>query len=1122
MPGTSLRKSRHFSYGMMRISSEESMNRLAVVLFGFLLTASCLYAQGTASLVGTVTDPSGASVADAQVMVVDTATQFTRTVPTNANGEYVVSAIPTGEYIITVVKPGFETLRRSGVQLTTANRLQVDLQLAVGSQTQTVSVNATTPLLQSQSAEVSSLVDSRQMVALPLVSRDFTDLVLLTPGAHVGSASNLAEGGSPYAMRGGANYSVNGAIAAGNSYLVDGIYNRNLWLNTLIMVPVVDAIQEYRVLTSNYTAEYGEAAGAVTEVATKSGTNEFHGVAWEFLRNDKLNANTFFNNRNGVARPGFRRNEFGATIGGPIIRNKTFFFGDYQGIRLTQPQTYTSTIPTLAQQQMVKTGNFGLLGTAIYNPYSTILQNGTRVRLPFANNQIPANLLDPAAVRLFSLLPAPTSSRATNNYVYNPALIQQTDQFDLRLDQNLGTADRFFFRYGYDKSNQVSPGLIPSPANAGVPIGPYLSTGASGITTPLLTWSATLGYTKTFNPNTVLQAHFATVRWNADITPLGIAYNTAAALGIPGINISNQSGGLPAFTISGFQVLGDNSTYPENSHSTTFQLDSSLTRIQGSHTIKLGLLFLRHRFNGFSAFPTRGTFDFNGQFTRQIGTTTSQTALADFALGALDSATRNILNGTFGMRLWQLAPFVQDSWRVTDRLTLDLGFRWEVDAPPYDVHNHWANLDVRTGQLLVAGLNGNSRRLRDTDYNTPAPRVGLAYALTSDRKTIVRSGFGISYVDMNAGGAQLYKNLPYYFAQNITTDINGAPVATLSQGLPIPVQPDVNNQAALSTGSPNVWNMSLRQTEILQWSFGLQRQLLSDMVLNVGYVATRGERLLVNSLNLNQSFPGPGAQGPRRPYYAINPNLVNVAYRTNAGDSKYESLQVHGEKRFSRGLTFGVSYTYANYLSDAGNPNGGGNADIQNHFCIACNWGPMPDGYRHVLSVNHVYDLPFGRHRTYLHNRLLAYLLGDWTVNGIWTVQSGSYFTPVLGTNVSNSAGGGTQRPNRIANGNLSSNQRSIDYWFDTTAFTAPAAYTFGNSGTGILTGPSYFNVDLGVVRHFSLTERLGLDLRGEWFNAFNHANFNTPNASTGTSQAGVISSTFPARIVQLAVKLTF
>ncbi len=1098
------------------------MNRLVTAGLFCLLATSVLSAQGTATILGTVTDQSGASVSDAQVTVTNVSTQFTRTVGTNASGEYVASALPTGAYSVAVVKPGFERLERSGLELTTASRLQVDVQISLGSQTQTVSVTAATPLLQSQSAEVSSLVDSRQMVALPLVSRDFTDLVLLTPGAHVGSASNLAEGGSPYAMRGGANYSVNGALAAGNSYLVDGVYNRNLWLNTLIMVPVVDAIQEYRVMTSNFTAEYGEAAGAVTEVATKSGTNEFHGALWEFLRNDKLNANTFFNNRNGTARPGFRRNEFGATIGGPIIRNKTFFFGDYQGIRLTQPQTFTSTIPTLAQQQMVTTGNFGALGTTIYNPYATVLQGGTRVRVPFANNQIPLALLDPAAVRLFSLLPAPTSPGATNNYTANPALTQQTDQFDVRLDQNLGASDRLFFRYSYDNSNQVVPGTILSPANSAIPIGPYLATGTNGTTTPLLTQSATLGYSRTFNANTVLQAHFAVIRWKADITPLDASFNTATALGIPGININNRSGGLPAFTISGYTQLGDNSTYPENSHTATFQLDSTLTRIQGSHTIKFGALFLRHRFNGFSAFPTRGTFDFNGQFTRQIGSTSSQSALADFALGATDAASRNILNGTFGMRMWQFAPFVQDTWRATERLTIDLGFRWELNAPPYDVHNHWANLDIRTGQLLVAGLNGNSRTLRNTDYNTPAPRVGLAYALTSDRKTILRSGFGISYVDMYAGGAQLYKNLPYYFAQTITTDITAAPVSTLSQGLPIPVQPDITNQAALSTGSPNVWDMSLRQTEILQWSFGIQRQLMSDMVLNVGYVATRGERILVNSLNLNESLPGPGAQGPRRPYYTINPNLVNVAYRTNAGDSKYQSLQVHLEKRFSRGLTFGASYTYSSYLSDAGNPNGGGNSDIQNTSASPATGVPhrIHSGtFSRSITCMICRSAGIGRTCATDHSPM-SWEIGPSMVSGAHKAVGTSLRFWERTCRTQRAAEHSVRI--ELRSGNLPAGQQTIDHWFDTSAFPAPAQFTFGNSGTGILTGPAYFNVDLGLVRHFSIMERFGLDIRGEWFNAFNHANFNLPNSSIGTGQAGVISSTFPARIVQLAAKITF
>ena len=463
---------------------------------GLFFAHPSLKAQDTATIVGTVTDQSGAFVAGAQVTLVNQATQFTRVVETNASGQYVASSIPTGSYVITVLNTGFKQIKRSGIQLTAASTLTVDLKLSLGAETQTVSVFGTAPLLQEQTAEVSGLVDGRQMVALPLVSRDFTDLVLLTPGAHVGSAANLAQGASGYSMRGGADYSVNGSVSGGNSYLVDGVFDRNLWLNTLVMVPVVDSIQEYRVMTSNYSAQYGDAAGAVTEVDTKSGGNELHGDVWEFLRNDRLNANNYFNNLNHVPRPGFHRNQFGGTLGGPILRNKAFFFLDYEGIQASQPQTATSTIPSTAQQQMVETGNFANFGTTIYNPYSTTTVGGTTVRNAFVGNRIPSSLLDPAAVRLMQLLPAPTSSGAVNNYIFNSPLSQQTNQFDIRIDQNLRASDHLFARYGYDKSDFVTPGIIPSPRNSPVPIGPFLSTNASGTTEPLFNQSATLGYIK--------------------------------------------------------------------------------------------------------------------------------------------------------------------------------------------------------------------------------------------------------------------------------------------------------------------------------------------------------------------------------------------------------------------------------------------------------------------------------------------------------------------------------------------------------------------------------------------------------------------------------------------------
>jgi hypothetical protein len=1074
------------------------------------------------TIVGTVTDQAGAAVPNASITLVNDAKGFRRSAVSNDSGQYVAYAIPTGIYTLTVAQPGFETLVRSGVEVTAAATVTVDLKLSLGDLKQTVEVNAAAPLVQDQSAAVSSLITNRQILEMPLNGRTFTSLVLLSPGAYTGSANNLTT--SPYAMRGSTNISVNGSSPQNNSYLIDGIFNRNLWLSTLIMVPTVDSIQEFRVLTSNYSAEYGTAAGAITVVQTKSGTNDYHGSAYEFLRNDKLDANTFFNNRQGIARPGFRRNEFGATTGGPIHRDKTFFFADYQGIRLRQPQTITSTVPTVALRNMVNTGNFSGLGVPIYDPLSVRSgPNNTLVRDQFAGNQIPLSRLDPAAVRLMNLLPLPTSGRATQNFVFNPTQSQDTDQFDVRIDQNVGSGDRLFGKYSFDNSSLTTPGTLPAPPNPGVPIAPYLS--ATGTQTasnvPLRNQSGTFNYTHVFSPMTVNEARVGVVRWNQRIEPLGNAFNTATAIGIPGININDQSGGLPAFTITGFQVIGDNSTFPETSQTTSFQFEDVVTMTRGSHTVKFGATYIRHRFNAFSAFPTRGQYTFNGQFTRQIGSSTSQTALPDFALGATSSVTRNILTGPVGMRFWNSSEFIDDTWRVNDRFTWNFGLRYELLAPPYEVYDRWSNFNVITGRLLLAGKNGNDRRLRNLDTNNFSPRTGITYALTSDRKTVFRSGFGISYVEAGQGGGQLYKNLPYYLSQVIATDQNGIPPLRISDGLPVPVPPDPNNQQALSSGNPNAWDFNLQSTRVMQWSAGIQREITSSLLLDVAYVGTRTAGLISN-YNYNQSFPGPGAQNIRRPLYAINPNVTDVTYRSNYAGAKYHSLQVKVEKRYSAGLTGTLAYTYSKYMSNGGNINGGGNGPPQDARCFACEWGSMPEDLRHIVVINHVYQLPFGPSRKYLNSGWLSQIAGNWNLSGIWTMATGDHFTPTLGTSVSNSAGGGGDRPNRIADGNLPSGQRSIDRWFDLNAFVPAAQYTFGNAGRGILVGPGTFNVDLGVHRDFPIRERFRLTYRWEMFNSFNRANFGDPNAIIGSGQAGQISATAPARTMQMALKLVF
>lgn len=1091
---------------------------LMMVVVCFLLGTECR-AQTVATIVGTVTDQSGAVVPSARVDLVNQATQFKLAVKTNSKGQYVASSIPTGPYEITVEKTGFETLRRSGILLHLATTLSVDLQLRVGSEIQKVSVHASAPLLQSQTATVSSLVNSRQMVALPLVSRDFTDLVLLSPGAHSGSAGNLSQNGSAYSINGSTDYSVNGSFAAYNSYFVDGIEDRSLWLNTMVIAPIVDSIKEYRVKTSNYSALYGGSAGAVTVVETKSGTNRFHGDAWEFLRNDALDANTFFNNRAGISRPPFRQNEFGGTFGGPIIHNKTFFFGDYQGIRTTEPQTSTLTIPTIAQRTMVESGDFSGLGTTIYNPYSVSTNaQGQSVRAAFPGNIIPTSMLDKPAVNLMKLLPKPTSSAAVNNFTFNPEGTQRTDQFDIRVDQNLSSSSRLFFKYSYYNEDQLSPGGIPVPQNSlGVLAQPL---GASTLTIPLVNQIGTIGYTKTISPTTVNQAHFGIIRWNLHVEPFDET-NDAATIGIPGVKISEYSGGLPNFGVAGISSLGDTLTYPEDDAFVTLQLDDTLTKIIGSHTLSLGFIYLHNTFNGYSAFPDRGSFNFNGQFTRQIGTSSSATALADFALGIPDSASRAELTAPFAMRFWSLAPFVNDSWRVTNRLTWQFGLRYSLQMPPLDAHNHWANFDVATGKLLLAGINGNSRRLINPDLDNFAPSMGLAYSL--NHKTVLRAGAGMSYEYALNGGNQLYKNSPYFLQQVISTDENGIPPLTLSQGLPLPVAPPLNNEAALSSGSFTGFAPNFQVPRILQWSFGIERQLKPSMMLDVSYVGTRGIDLMTNGYDYNQAPPGPGAPDPRRPLYSLNPNVTSINWHDNCCGSDYNSLQVSVNKRFSHGLQFGASYTYASFLTNAPNINGGG-VTIQNARCFSCAWGPALSDYTNVLTFNHVYELPFGPDRRFLSHGIGADILGNWNLNGIWTFDSGPKFTPTLSTNVSNATFNINehQRPNAIANGNLPGGQRSINHWFNTSAFVAPAQYTFGNAGTGILTGPGYFDADLALIRHFRINERFGLNYRLEMFNAFNRANFNNPNSDIGTPLAGVISSTEPARIIQMALKLTF
>ena len=503
-----------------------------------------------------------------------------------------------------------------------------------------------------------------------------------------------------------------------------------------------------------------------------------------------------------------------------------------------------------------------------------------------------------------------------------------------------------------------------------------------------------------------------------------------------------------------------------------------------------------------------------------MGSTSAATALADFALGATDAINRGYFPGTFGIRFSGFSTFFEDDWRVTNKLALNLGLRYEIQTSPYEVNNRWANFNVTTGKLMLAGKDGNSRSVRNNDLNNFGPRVGIAYQI--DSKTTLRTGAGISYTEQFDGGTQLYKNLPYMVTQRISTDQNGAPVRYTRQGLPLPTMIAATDPA-INGGNPMAYPLNFQTPKIFQWSFGVQRELLRDLMLNTSYVGTRGISLMAK-VNTNQPFPGPGPRDPRRPLYSVDPYVGDLIYHGNWGGSKYHSLQASLQMRPHHGVSAGVAYTYSHNMTNTGENQGANTAqDTRN---LKAEWGNSTFDRRNVLSINHLVQLPFGPGRSYLSHGALGRIVGGWDISGVWSMMSGTWFTPRDPSSVSNAQdqcnGCPAERPNRIGNGNLPTGQRKVDRWFDASAFQVQPQFTFGNAGNGILEGPGYFSLDLGIHRTFKLTEKYTGEFRWEMFNSLNRANFDNPNSTIGTPLTGHIVTSQSPRTMQLGFKFLF
>ncbi len=1078
-------------------------------VFVGLLCVSSLEAQiTTADIVGTVTDATGGVLPGVRIMVQNLATQAIHTAVSDRTGNYLVTLLPVGRYSVRAEAPGFKAWTVPEVALAVGDRLRLDVHLEVGPIEQSVEVTAQTPALQSDSSSLGSLVNERAVQDLPLNGRNLIRLAQLAAGANEGTTNTLSSGNRPDDRRRTSAVSVNGQDSVLNNYLIDGMDNNERFIGTIIVRPSIDALAEFKVQTNLYSAELGRTAGGVINVVTKSGTNGFHGSLFEFFRNEKVDAKNLFAGPGPT--PAFRQNQFGGSLGGPVRKNRTFFFGDYEGFRLRQGLTFASTVPTLAMRQ----GNFAGINP-IFDPSTTRAdpsRPGVSLRDRFPQDQIPANRMDPVAIKMIQLYPTPQSPRLVRNFTHSPAKKQRDDTFDGKIDHRFSERDSVFGRYSFNDTNTFLPPHLP-------PVGDINAGGDSGQfagSTLQRAQSLHLNYVHTFRPNLLLELKAAYSRYAINTLPPNYGKNVDEQLGIKGANFDLDSSGLTQTIISGFRSLGDSNFIPIIIKNNVFQYVGSLTYVRSGHNVKLGGDVRRRQLSPFQSPQPRGQFTFNANFTNDPSGAVagSGNAMASFLLGLPSNTLRSKYLVFPGFRILEFAAYFQDDWRVTGWFTLNLGLRYDYFGPFIEVSNRISNVDLQAGRIILAGRDGISRSAGiDSDWNNFAPRIGFAATLT--RRTVLRGGYGISFVPVFFGSTSALRNPPFVSLFTIdTTPLT--PANRLSDGFPLPVPTDPQNP----TGNLSAVARDLRAPYVQQCNLTLQRELVSGLVWNIGYVGALARKQFF-APNRNLALPGPGPIQPRRPFVSRFPNVSAIGQAGSWGNGNYHALQTSLEYRFKSGLNFLSNYTWSHLIDDY--PVIGGGKLGQGPFPQLVNNRRLERGnsdidirQRWTLMVN--YELPFGKH---LSGAAGVFAKG-WQVNAIAVLQSGPPFTVQNGAPRANTGGG--DRPNQIAVAALSSSERSVARWFNTSAFVAQPLFQIGNEGRNTLYAPGLRTLDFSVFKEFELMERARLQFRAESFNVTNHPNLGIPGNALGTATLGVISDTGNAlpRNIQFALKLLF
>ncbi len=1050
----------------------------------------------TGIIEGTVRDASGAAVPNAPVTITETQTNIVYRATTSAQGNYVSPPLHVGIYTVRVEAPGFKTYARSGITLQVQDRLRVDAAMEVGGRAEQVLVTGELPIVQTDTSALGTVITAQEAQDMPLNGRNYLGLMDLTAGVVYTTITPANVGAS-------VSFSVNGNRVGVNNFLLDGVDNNSNDNRSNALEVTLDAIAEFKVQTSSYDAEFGRASGAAVNVVLKSGTNQYHGSVWGFYQNAYLNAESFFATTRPLSTKFYQP---GATFGFPIIKNKLFFFADWQFTDQHTPTVYRQSVPVLGEA----TGNFsgGIPSVkTIYDPNTTTVNAaGVANRTPFPNNIIPASEISPKGEAYALLYPTANVPypAVTNNYITNGTVINQFMQGDGRGDYRMSDIDSMFARYSQSGQTTVTPQSMP-----GLACGCTYRTG--NVVEPKK--GASVGETHIFSPTTLNEFRIG-FNWYYQHVGVPIAgyQPLPSQYVIPGVVTDPSYQGTPSINPSSYSALGLATDTPTTLSTSEREFRDTLNMVRGRHTIRVGGEMRWSEFNLFQINDLRSSLSFNGQYTSQTGASGGN-GLADLLLGIPQSAytdTPVYIND----REHVPALFAQDDFKFSHNLTFNLGLRYEYYSPVYDYHNQESNFNYSTGQLFTAGLNGVGKTLYSTQKDNFAPRVGFAY--TPFSKTVIRSAYGIFYEGQQdkEGSNQLQYNLPFFYQPTFT----GSGVAPAPNGLggTITIDHGFPSNSVANAINPNVTSAEPNQKTpyAQEWNFTVQRALSSQLSLEVAYVGMESNHL-DDSVNLNQVvIPGPGTVQTRRPY----PQYGSFSAIENRAWASYNSLQTKVEKHLSHGLYFKSSLTYGRGLTNDATPLYAYNLALTKQlesFSVKGTW---------VSNFN--YLLPFGKGTAILNynNKILNGFVRGWNLTGIFAMQTGVPFTPSQSFDPSNT-GAGSNPPNRLANGNLTGSARSLHEWFNLAAFSDAQNYGFGNSGADVLIGPGLINLDFTLRKIFSITDRQKLELRGEAFNAPNHPNFGNPNANidSGIGSAGVITTVQGLnRTVQIGMKYSF